>query len=444
MPSLYRRPLLACLLTLLSSVLTPQARASAPDVFGLGSRAIGLGGAYTALADDCTAAFYNPSGLALAKGPSVTLGLFYAGSRLTISGVRKPLESPFGIILGSHAHIPLGGALKRRIAAGIAIYLPPDTVVREHGHAPQDAFFPLYDNRTQRLVALPAVAVRLTDRLAIGFGLNFFAGLYGVVRGVEGTTRAIEAEVYEDLYLIVSWQAGMTYVVNSKLRLAIAFRQAFDIPFRTPVETALSGDPVDLEVRSQTIYTPPELALGAALKLSDRLLLSIDLVLSFWSDYEGNYVKFTARLPVPEVRVTVPLDPKLPDPDFGTAVALKTGVEYRFRLGNPLDLVVRAGYAFESSPVPSQPAVTNMLDGFKHSLSLGLGFDLSRLAGTKLTIDLHGQAIFVGETTIHKDGSQLADEEPTGLGFQTYNPGYPSVTGGGSLFSAGLTLTVGL
>ena len=39
--------------------------ANVPDVYGVGSRAVSLGGAFTAVADDFSATWYNPAGLAL-------------------------------------------------------------------------------------------------------------------------------------------------------------------------------------------------------------------------------------------------------------------------------------------------------------------------------------------------------------------------------------------
>ena len=53
-------PAIAALLVLLPG----SAYAGSFDVFGYGARGIGLGGAMTATADDHTAVYYNPAGLA--------------------------------------------------------------------------------------------------------------------------------------------------------------------------------------------------------------------------------------------------------------------------------------------------------------------------------------------------------------------------------------------
>ncbi|MCA9563669.1 MAG: hypothetical protein KC561_09285, partial [Myxococcales bacterium] len=64
---------LAALLGTLCALASP-ATADPLDAFGSGARAISLGGAFTGLADDSSANYYNPAGLAQADNLRFDIG----------------------------------------------------------------------------------------------------------------------------------------------------------------------------------------------------------------------------------------------------------------------------------------------------------------------------------------------------------------------------------
>jgi hypothetical protein len=141
------------------------------------------------------------------------------------------------------------------------------------------------------------------------------------------------------------------------------------------------------------------------------------------------------------------LEGSTPEVPFEDVVGVRAGVEQRLR-----SLFLRAGWAWESSAVPArQPGVTNLLDGPKHTFSLGLG-----LAFGRARLDLHGTAQLVGARTLRKTLSDadpppfeaLRDEvvddanDPATLGAQISNPGWPFIDSGGVMLSGGLSLEV--
>ena len=158
----------------------------------------------------------------------------------------------------------------------------------------------------------------------------------------------------------------------------------------------------------------------------------------------------------------------MPDIPFDDAISIRFGTEYVFKLPRTVQLPLRAGIGFETSPVPVQRGRTNMLDGHKFSLSLGLGVDLGKLARRRIWIDLHARMQFLLPQKMSKNvyvpeqecpappaGSvdpdlYLTDEmpcdrtDPATLGIQISNPGYPSVESGGWVVSGGISLGVEL
>src|SRR5207249_3492103 len=175
------------------------------------------------------ATYYNPARLA---GPaSFTAGFLAAGSLLEANGVRQPIEDAAGLVLGGSSAIPLGGALRDRIHVGIGLFLLPDQIVRTIAHAPSQPHFPLYDNRTQRVVILPALAVHVTPQLSLGIAANVLAALGGTVRVSEGPTRALDPRVDEQLKTTFAVNAGVSLRPTPFFTLALTVRDEFSLPY---------------------------------------------------------------------------------------------------------------------------------------------------------------------------------------------------------------------
>lgn len=441
------RTLAPGMLALALCVVHPLPSAASPaEVFGFGSRQAGLGGAVAARVDDFSAAYYNPAGLAAGGGKRVSFGLLAATSRLEVNDERYSLTEPFGIVFGATAPAPLGGPLADRVHVGLGLYLLPDTIVRVIARQPEEPFYPYYDNRTQRLVVLPAVAVRATDRMSVGVAVNVLAGLAGAVVAAEGPTRAIEARVDEEIGTQARLHVGARFGLFPGWDVALVFRQEFSIPFSTVTDNEVAGEPIDLDIRAVGLYTPHQLVLGTSWR-TGALAFSLDATVAFWSAYNGPFVEVESELPL-----VGPLAGELPDVPWKDTIGVRAGAETALAS----HLWLRGGYGFETSPVPArQPGVTNLLDGPKHTLSLGLGWTRGRMR-----IDLHAQAQLVGARTMEKviapEGEQpplfdaLRDEvvddpgDPATQGAQISNPGFPRIETGGAVLSGGLTVEVSL
>src|SRR5687767_4971300 len=85
------------------------APASPAEVFGLGSRAAGAGGAAAAWIDDFSATHYNPAGLAFAATPTLSLGILGSKSLLEVNDAGYRLPEPVGVVVGAAGTVPLGG-----------------------------------------------------------------------------------------------------------------------------------------------------------------------------------------------------------------------------------------------------------------------------------------------------------------------------------------------
>ena len=88
------------------------------------------------------------------------------------------------------------------------------------------------------------------------------AGLSGQVVAAEGPTRAIEARVDEGIPTNAKLHVGMRARVLPQLDLGVTFRQAFSVPFSTVADTTVAGEPIDLIISAEGLYTPNTIVLG--------------------------------------------------------------------------------------------------------------------------------------------------------------------------------------
>lgn len=427
------------------------ATASPLDVFGVGSRHAAQAGAGVAAVDDAAAPLVNPAGLARAHGKRFTVGVQGAYASLAVNDRRTGLDEPVGGLFALTAPAPLGGPLAGRLHVGFAMFVLPGSLARIVARFPDEPFYPYYQGRTERMVIVPALAARVTDDLEVGISVNFLAGLAGGIRASEGATRAIEARVDEQVPSIARVIAGVTWRARHDLRLGLAVRQRFDVPFATVARTEVAGEPIDLDLSAHGQFSPAQATAGITWS-HGASHVSLDLTYARWSTFEGPFVEVKSALPL-----VGPLAAALPSVPWHDTFSARTGGE--LALG---DTILRAGYGFETSPVPAaQPGITNLLDGPKHIVAVGLGWQWPRaLAGKPLRLDVHAQVQLVGARRLDKrlfaDGESgdafdgLRDEvvddpnDPATLGVQVSNAGYPSITGGGQVLAGGVTMELGL
>ncbi len=441
----------AALVVLAGSCAAPRAAASPVDVFGLGSRHAAQAGVGVAAVDDAAAPLVNPAGLARGRGKRFTVGALLAAANLAVNDRRTGLDAPVGGLVALTAPAPLGGPLAGRLHVGLAMFVLPGSLARIVARFPDEPFYPYYQGRTERMVIIPALAARVRADLEVGVAANFLAGLGGGLTAREGATRAIEARVDEQVPSVARIIAGVTWSPRHDLRLGLAVRQRFDVPFATIARTEVAGEPIDLDLRASGQFSPAQATLGATWAPAGARL-SLDVTYARWSTYPGPFVEVKSALPL-----VGPLAAALP--------AVPWRDTFGARIGGELELdrvTLRGGYGFETSPVPgAQPGITNLLDGPKHTVGLGVGWGFPRaVAGKSLRLDVHVQTQLVGQRRLQKsilapgaaggsfDGlrDEVVDDanEPSTLGAQISNPGYPSITSGGQVFSGGMTMELEL
>jgi len=348
--------------------LTLQAQANV--VQGSGARALGMGGAFLARADDATAASWNPAGLSYLRLPEVSF--VYSGGNLH-SRAANPSTSDFSDDR-RHGRSPdfLAATYPLSIASlsGSAqlsfqrvISFTSDRTIDDHfvpaPEAPNEPADPPFVRRS-------TIATRGGfDVLALGSGWQLTrtlrAGLT-VNRWFNGYEQIYDKPVdlgishQEFRYDIRAWNVnvGVIWTPTEKVNLGAVYKTGFQAklhqsrlrrdPFADPGgvvirERSVTSDDLDLDPR---LTFPPSVGIGASFRPRSALTVSVDYTRTRWS--EGSIRDFfdLGKTGAPNVFARVSY-PTLDQTATKDTEQIRAGLEYVVIRGR-LRLPLRVGY----------------------------------------------------------------------------------------------------
>ena len=383
------------LLAVLSLAAIPGvALANAFDVYGFEPRGMGMAGAQTSTADDYTAAYFNPSLLAFQSKASIGASFNWFNHHLetnVLEGDTRPLnpvdpDDALGWTLGFV--FPFGGKVENRLSLGVGIYLPSDVVLSANTINPDSPNWYLHDSGNDRITIAASLGVRITDWLSLGVGLQMLGGITGAIDfQLDAIEFIFDSRAFRaDVTTAVAPLAGFTLNFDPiGLRFGFSYRGELEVDYELPTVFRVMGDlgdgrkelaVIDFIVSGTVHYSPHIFSLGAQWRVIDPLLLTLEARFALWS-----------RAPDPTVNVQLNLDSEVEmlqdilgenfdangkgkKPQFSNTLSVHFGAEYWFVKDF---FALRAGYAFTPTPIPLQYGSTNLLDGDRHTASLGAG-----------------------------------------------------------------------
>jgi long-chain fatty acid transport protein len=366
------------------------AAANVAESLGLGARAIALGNAYTAIADDFTSVYYNPGGLSSAPESKLTIGALWArpyfyyqehgGAR-----VRPHLYSTGSLYIGVSSNLGhlTGYSQLRKWTLGLSFYAPVErALLADIPNESTEKRFIFYLDQTQVMAISAGLSFQILHSLSIGVAGNFLADLRApneadveadirtvipYLAGASDLAKKVRPRIMRDAELKAAPILGVRFTPVGWFSCGLTFRGKFyaetvgtqDILIRFKDFSERSEGMLQSAVLADIHYvhywTPNELAFGLAMRPRRDILVAADLTWSDWSDY---------------------IDPqwRVPERKFSDTFTPRIGLEYV----RPPGFAVRAGYGFQPSPVPEQTGAANYLDNDKHVFSFGMGYTFAR------------------------------------------------------------------
>jgi len=325
----------------------------------IGCRAIALGGAFNAVADDPSAIFYNPAGLVQQESNfNLSFDGFYVWPTFEMT-----LPNGSTIHSNYNTSLPqffLTARLNDRVTFGFGLFVPYAGGGVDWKKA--DLGYPL---KTKMGVSslTPAVAYKLSDKLSVGLTLNYYTSNF---------TLDTEMEAMGPLHSEESGSAlsagfGLMYRPWDWLGVGLSVRGPAKLTMSG--KTSLTLGPYKVYMDSETsIKIPWDLEAGLAFRLSERLLFSASAQYTLWSTLD-NVEKVIKNIPLTgDINYIEPMD-------FRNILILSTGLEYELSQA----LTLRAGLAFDKWAAPEENLTPSNIDVNKVTLLGGFGYRFGRM-----------------------------------------------------------------
>lgn len=349
--------------------------ANISEVFGLSPKATGMGNAFTAIADDFSACYYNPAGLAQSDHHQFTVGYTFCQPRFKqyrLSNPNVPKEKEevnfrsiiFGTLVDLTRIINTRG---HNLVLGVAATAGDNFLSgwRFHDWNPEVPRFIRHGDYMNRAHVYSGVGLEvLKGKLYVGAGINFWQNIN--VPKLTLKTNLLNQEVLEREAIIgadaeISPIFGILIKPFPWLSLGYTYRDEWSLDLPADLTDIIALGPIEIpaeiKILGRDYFLPWNMTVGMAVRPLERLLLSVDVTYYHWSSFD---------LPMWEGKY----------PEWDNTVLPRLGVEYRVWE----ELVLRAGYYYEKSPIPDQSNVpSNHLDFNKHVVSTGLGYSFTKL-----------------------------------------------------------------
>ena len=363
---------------------------SSPNPVGSGSRSLGMGGAFIGVADDATAASWNPGGLIQLETPelSFVLGTAYRSEKKSFpdnpeaSGSDNITDSNINYLSSVYPF----QLMNRNMVVSLNyqhlydfnrdwkfnfIY-PPPTVYE----GPAELEY----EQTGSLYALGlAYCVQITPIFSTGITLNYWGDIifeneweqtYSSrakfnVGGIPALYTAVKKEEYD----FNGWNANFGFLLQVNEHLTIG--GVFKTPFKADINHTVSEhektefptlgreDIFDsTELYKEEIQMPMSYGIGFAVRFSDTFTMSADIYRTHWEDYALRDWLGVEKSPISGKPVN--------ESDVDPTTWFRLGAEYLIIIDNEMIVPVRAGLFYDPAPAEKSP------DNF-YGISVGTG-----------------------------------------------------------------------
>ncbi len=339
--------------------------------------ALGKVGGNIAFIDDLSAMKHNPANLTEQKKPAVLggVGIIYLSREYTAPDGKSD-KQPHHWILMPHlfAATPIGSQTNIVFGIGLSVSQGLATSWSKEGplryHAP-------YSAENQAFDINPTLAVKLTETLSVGIGINFLQAELGmrqfypwvlITPGLPDGQMRFDAKGH-------GWggNVAVTWDVTSRQRLALVYKMPIKVKYHGDFKISNFPNPAPANLPSGTssrsdfhtgIKYPGSVALGYGIQLSETLQLGIDFRWAECSSVD------TLPVDIEQNNALLPADQRDIRLDWKDTWDIGFGIDWKATSKWNL----RAGYAFYERPTKNKTWFPLLTEYDRHTFSLGAGY----------------------------------------------------------------------
>jgi len=373
--------------------------ASSPNPVGSGARALGMGGAFIGIADDATAASWNPAGLAQLQDPEISIVGDYQYRKEEFSSSTQPATDTSGS--GDASNLNFLSAtypftlLKRNMAVSLNYQrlfdferdfdydqnLAGVAIGRQNIDYQQDGYLGAigmsYALEVTRWLSLGATMNIWTDKLGIRNGWNETVKRETVITDINTPFGVIPLNPPDEFSAItedefenfngVNWNFGLHWHINQYISVGAVFKTPFwgDLDHTSTQTTRDAAGNITSQIQLKDdakLHLPMSFGGGIAFRFTDNFTMGFDIYRTDWSEYyykDGQGNKFSPIDGSPK---------KLSNVNDTTQVRL--GAEYLFTFPDKYIVVpVRGGAFYDPEPKDGNPKKF-----YGISLGTGIGY----------------------------------------------------------------------
>lgn len=350
-------------------------------IYEHGAAAMALAGAFVAVANDPSAVFHNPAGLAFLSGTQFSLGttLIIPKSSLELPKWPDPrfktVDQADQVFYPSTVYF--SQPVSEKMVIGFGFFSPYGLGTEWPGDYPLRYIAVKDDLKT--FFFNPVVAFKLSPNVALGVGvayihstlsfdlvqladLSFINPLFGAY------DVPVKLEASGNGY---GFNAGLLYK-GEKFSIGANWRSGFKIDYEGDLTLDWSKAPSAVQpllpktgTASTSFEYPHILGFGLAFEPAPQLRLSADLHYVLWSSYD----EFTVKVDVPNFADKHVVE------NWKDALTLRGGIEFKASEG----VALRAGFLYDQTPQPVETMDPILPDANRVAITGGFGFKTGRL-----------------------------------------------------------------